>query len=189
MAAPGSWVQEMEGIEDSPEKYIEDLKKAGGDDDLIKVLAENATPAAEWMRDFIGIEFLDSLMFFGGHSVARAVIPLGHSGVEIIEKYSAKANEVGVEVLTEHDVKEILVEDGKVVGVKAETPYGELIVHAKALFTQEAWSRPEMLLNMIEIDDKILSTNSPGATGDGILMAELLVLIQQMWTRFNFINL
>lgn len=27
MAAPGSWVQEMEGIEDSPEKYIEDLKK------------------------------------------------------------------------------------------------------------------------------------------------------------------
>lgn len=177
MAAPGSWVQEMEGIEDSPEKYIEDLKKAGGDDDLIKVLAENATPAAEWMRDFIGIEFLDSLMFFGGHSVARAVIPLGHSGVEIIEKYSAKANEVGVEVLTEHDVKEILVEDGKVVGVKAETPYGELIVHAKAvvLTTGGFGANPEMLFEYDkEIDDKILSTNSPGATGDGILMAEAI---------------
>ncbi|NMD38797.1 MAG: flavocytochrome c [Christensenellaceae bacterium] len=177
MAAPANWIQEKEGIEDSPEKYIEDLKKAGGDDELIKILAENATPAAEWMRDDVGIEFLDSLMFFGGHSVKRSVIPLGHSGVEIIEKYKAKANELGIEVLTEHDVKELLVEDGKVVGVKAATPYGELIVHAKAvvLATGGFGANAEMLYKYDkEIDDKILSTNSPGATGDGILMAEAI---------------
>lgn len=175
-AAPGNSIQEEESIEDSPELFAQDLEVAGGDPELIKVLSENALSGAEWLRDEIGVEFLDSLMFFGGHSVARSVIPQGHSGVEIIESYQETADELGIEVFTEHDVQEILMnDDGSVAGVRAETPDGELIVNAKAVVIASGGfgANDEMLYEYDkEIDDSILSTNSPGSQGDGVLMAE-----------------
>ena len=176
-AAPGNAIQVEEGIEDSPEKFAEDLMVAGGDPELIRVLSENALAGSEWLRDEIKVEFLDTLMFFGGHSVKRSVIPKGHSGVEMITKYSKKAEELGIDVLTEHDVQEILVEDGKVAGVRALTPEGELLVHAKAvvLTTGGFGANDEMTYQYDnEIDDKVLSTNSPGSEGDGIVMAQAL---------------
>lgn len=87
----------------------------------------------------------------------------------------AKAEEEGVEVLTQHDVKEILLDDGKIAGVRAETKDGETIVTAKAVVIASGGfgANAEMTHKYDnEIDDKILSTNSPGATGDGIVMAE-----------------
>ena len=176
-AAPGNDLQKKENIEDSPELFAKDVEKAGGDPVLIKKLADNALDGANWLRYDIKVEFLDSLMFFGGHSVKRSIIPKGHTGGEIISKYQAKAKDVGVEVLTEHDVKEILSEKGKVVGLRAETKTGETVVKAKSVVIASGGfgANPEMTYKYDnEIDDKILSTNSPGATGDGIAMAEKL---------------
>src|SRR5699024_1481181 len=78
-AAPGNWLQEKEGIEDSKEEFAKDVEKAGGDKDLIKVLADNALAGAEWLRDEANVEWTDELMFFGGHSVKRSLIPKGQS--------------------------------------------------------------------------------------------------------------
>lgn len=174
-AAPANEIQQAEGIEDSPELFAQDMEVAGGDPALIRVLSENATPSAEWLRDDIGVEFLDSLMFFGGHSVKRSLIPVGHSGLEIIQKYQAKADELGIEVLTEHDVKELLSEDGKIVGVRVETPTSNLTVKADAVVIASGGfgANKELLYeNDQEIDEHVLSTNSVGSTGDGILMAQ-----------------
>lgn len=176
-AAPGNWLQEKEGIEDSPENFMKDVEVAGGDPELIKVVAENATPTAEWLRDEIGVKWLDSLMFFGGHSVKRSLIPEGHTGNELISKYKIKAEELGIPVLTEHDVKELLAEDGKIVGVKVETPTSILTVKADAVVLASGGfgANDEMLYeNDPEVDEHVLSTNSPGATGDGITMAQAL---------------
>ncbi|MBD3948618.1 flavocytochrome c [Tuanshanicoccus lijuaniae] len=176
-AAPGNWLQAKEGIEDSPENFAKDIEAAGGDPELIKVVAENATETAEWLRDEIGVKWLDSLMFFGGHSVKRSLIPEGHTGNELISKYKVKAEELDIPVLTEHDVKEILTEDGKIVGVKVETPTSILTVKAKAVVLASGGfgANKEMLYdNDPEVDDHVLSTNSPGATGDGITMAQAL---------------
>ena len=176
-AAPGNWLQEKEGIEDSPENFMKDVEVAGGDPELIKVVAENATPTAEWLRDEIGVKWLDSLMFFGGHSVKRSLIPEGHTGNELISKYKTKAEELDIPVLTEHDVKELLAEDGKIVGVKVETPTSILTVKADAVVLASGGfgANDEMLHeNDPEVDEHVLSTNSPGATGDGITMAKAL---------------
>ncbi len=176
-AAPGNETQVKEGIADSPENFAKDIEAAGGDPALIKVLADNALDGSIWLHDTIRVEWLDSLMFFGGHSVKRSLIPKGHSGSEIIKKYSEKAKELGITVLTEHDVKEILSENGKATGVKAVTPQGETIVKAKAVIitTGGFGANDEMTYKYDnEIDSKILSTNSPGAQGDGIVMAEKL---------------
>ena len=176
-AAPANELQEKEGIEDSKELFAKDVEEAGGNPELIKVLADKATEDAYWLRDDIGVKWLDSLMFFGGHSVKRSLIPAAHTGNELIKNYLKKAEELGIEVLTETDVKEILSKDGKVCGIKAETKDGELVVNAKSVVVASGGfgANADMCYEFDkEIDEHVLSTNSPGATGDGILMAEKL---------------
>ena len=176
-AAPENDLQKEDGIEDSKELFADDVKEAGGDPELIDVLAEHATEDAYWLRDDIGVEWLDSLMFFGGHSVKRSLIPAAHSGNELIKNYLKKCEELGIEVITEADVKEILTEDNKITGVRAETADGELTVNAKSvvLATGGFGANEEMTYeNDHEVDEYVKSTNSPGATGDGIVMAEAL---------------
>ena len=176
-AAPANYIQKEEGIEDSKELFAKDVEEAGGNPELIKVLADKATEDAYWLRDDIGVEWLDSLMFFGGHSVKRSLIPAAHTGNELIKNYLKKAEELGIEVLTETDVKEILSKDGKVCGIKAETKDGELVVNAKSVVVASGGfgANADMCYEFDkEIDEHVLSTNSPGATGDGILMAEKL---------------
>lgn len=177
MAAPENDLQEKEGIEDSKELFAEDVKEAGGNPELIDVLADHATEDAYWLRDDIGVKWLDNLMFFGGHSVKRSLIPEAHSGNELIKNYLKKCEELGIEVITDADVKEILSEDNKVVGVRAETKDENLTVNAKSvvLATGGFGANEEMTYeNDKEIDEHVKSTNSPGATGDGIIMAEEL---------------
>lgn len=176
-AAPANYIQKEEGIEDSKELFAKDVEEAGGNPELIKVLADKATEDAYWLRDDIGVKWLDSLMFFGGHSVKRSLIPAAHTGNELIKNYLKKAEELGIEVLTETDVKEILSKDGKVCGIKAETKDGELVVNAKSVVVASGGfgANADMCYEFDkEIDEHVLSTNSPGATGDGILMAEKL---------------
>lgn len=176
-AAPANDIQKEEGIEDSKELFAKDVEEAGGNPELIKVLADKATEDAYWLRDDIGVKWLDSLMFFGGHSVKRSLIPAAHTGNELIKNYLKKAEDLGIEVLTETDVKEILSKDGKVCGIKAETKDGELVVNAKSVVVASGGfgANADMCYEFDkEIDEHVLSTNSPGATGDGILMAEKL---------------
>ena len=177
MSAPGNELQEKEGIEDSKELFAEDVKEAGGDPELIDVLAEHATEDAYWLRDDIGVKWLDNLMFFGGHSVKRSLIPEAHSGNELIKNYLKKCEELGIEVVTEADVKELLSKDDKIAGVRAETPDGDLTINAKSVVLASGGfgANEEMTYeNDKEIDEHVKSTNSPGATGDGIIMAEEL---------------
>ena len=176
-AAPANELQEKEGIEDSKELFAEDVEKAGGKKELIEVLADKATEDAYWLRDDIGVEWLDSLMFFGGHSVKRSLIPKNHTGNELISKYKTKAEELGIDVLTNTDVKEILTKDGKVTGVRAESEDKDLTINAKSVVLASGGfgANAEMCYeNDKEVDEHVLSTNSPGATGDGIVMAEAL---------------
>ncbi|PIE05231.1 MAG: flavocytochrome c [Spirochaetales bacterium] len=176
-AAPGNWIQKKEGIEDSPEIFVNDLTVAGGKQELIRTLADNALDGAIWLRDDVGVVWEDELMFFGGHSVKRSLIPLGASGKEIITKLKAKAKELGITVYTDARVTKLLTEGNAVVGVEAQGSEKNYVVKGKAvvLTTGGFGSNIEMRKKANpEIDEKILSTNSSGSTGDGIILAQEL---------------
>lgn len=181
MAAPGNWIQEKEGIEDHVEQFYQDIYTGGdkeNDPALIRVLAENALPAAEWLRDDINVTFEDYMLFFGGHSVKRSLVPLNASGVELIDKLTAKAKSLGVEIHTSTPAVELIQKDGTVRAVKAKYDEKEIIYSANRgviLATGGFGSNMEMrVANNPNMDEKILSTNSVGSTGDGILMAKNL---------------
>lgn len=179
-AAPNNWIQEEdEEIEDSVELFAKDIME-GGDNiankELVDVVAKNALDGAEWLRDEIGVEFEDELMFFGGHSVMRSLIPKGASGYEIIKKQKEKAEELDIPILTNTEATELITDDdGKITGVKAESKDKNYTFNTSkgvVLTTGGFGSNLEMRKEYNpDIDEDILSTNSVGSTGDGINMA------------------
>ena len=179
-AAPNNWIQEKEGIKDSVEQFTQDMIKGGdakNNPELVKVVAENALDGAKWLRDEVGVRWEDNLMFFGGHSVKRSLVPVGASGKEMINKQLAKVKSLKIPVLYETPATELITDEkGKVVGVKAESEdkkYTFKTNKAVVLTTGGFGSNLEMRMKYNpEIDEKVLSTNTVGSTGDGIIMAE-----------------
>jgi flavocytochrome c len=182
-AAPANWLQKEKNIEDSPEALEADMLKGGdneADPALVKVLAEQATAGAEWLRDDVKVEWTDELMHFGGHTVTRSLVPLGASGVEPMSKLLAKAKELGVTIIYDTTAKKLLVDDkGVVVGVEGENSRGNgdtYTLHANkgvVLATGGFGSNIEMRKKYNpEMDEKYNSTDSVADTGDGIVMAE-----------------
>ncbi|SDP66963.1 flavocytochrome c [Clostridium gasigenes] len=182
MNAPETWVQKNVGIEnDSAETFYNDTLKGGdnkGLPEMVKILADNAKSAAEWLRDEVNVKFIDDKLFqFGGHSVKRALIPEGHTGAEMISKLKIKADEKEIPVKTETEVKELIVENGKVTGVKAKNLAGQDLTFKATkgviVATGGFGSNVEMRKKYnAELDEKYMSTDTPGTTGDGIVMAE-----------------
>ena len=181
MAAPGSWMQEKEGIADDVETFYNDVLKGGdneGDPALIHVLAENALNGALWLRDDIHVTFEDYMLFFGGHSIKRSLVPLNASGVELIQKLNAKAESLGITIHKGTRATKLEMTDGKVNTVKADYNGQEITYTANkgvVLATGGFGSNIEMRKQYNpQMDEKILSTNSVGSTGDGIVMAQEL---------------
>lgn len=179
MAVANNWLQEKEGIKDSNEEFKQDILDGGNniaDEELVTVLTENALSAAEWLRDEVGVEFEDELMHFGGHNIKRSLIPKDATGISIIEPQKAKAEEMGIPILLETEATELIEKDGKIVGVKAESKdksYTFNTNKAVILTTGGFGSNLDMRVKYNPaVDEKILSTNTVGSTGDGIIMAE-----------------
>lgn len=176
-AAPLNWVQKDKGIEDSNDLFYEDVLKAGGNPELIRVLADEALNGAVWLRDEIGVVWEDRQMFFGGHSVERSLVPEGASGKEIITKLLKKAEALEIPIYYDTPAKELMMESGKVSGVKAEGKKTNYTLKAKnvILTTGGFGSNVDMRVEYNpEIDGSILSTNTTGSTGDGIVMAQMV---------------
>ena len=177
-----NWVQPKLGInDDSPELHAEDTFKGGdgkGDMKVINVMTHQALDAAKWCRDYLGVRFEDdNLFFFGGHSRKRALIPVGHTGTEFIAKFQAKADELGIPVITNMKAEELIKDkDGRVVGVKATMDGSEYTFNAKGgvvLATGGFGANPEMVKKYNpKIDERFKTTDAPGSTGEALYMAE-----------------
>ena len=182
MNAAKNWVQPKLGInDDSPELHAEDTYKGGdmkGDMNVIKVMTHNALDAAKWCRDYLGVRFEDdNLFFFGGHSRKRALIPVGHTGTEFITKLQAKADELGIPVITNMKAEELIKDkSGRVVGVKATMNGASYTFTAKGgvvLATGGFGANPEMVKKYNpKIDERFKTTDAPGTTGEALYMAE-----------------
>lgn len=185
MNAPNNWVQQKLGItDDTADLFYEDTLKGGdnlGTPEMVRILADHALESAEWLRDEVKVEFLpDHLFQFGGHSRKRALIPLGHTGAELITKLKTKTEERGVTIKTSMKADALITNDeGRVTGVEATDASGnKIIFHANmgvVMASGGFGSNIEMRKKYNpEMDEKYMSTDTPGTTGDGIVMAEAL---------------
>jgi urocanate reductase len=181
MNAARNWIQPRLGIlDDSAERHADDTFKGGdakGDPAVIKTLAQGALPAAKWARDYIGVRYEpDNLFFFGGHSRKRALIPVGQTGTEYITKFSAKAAELGIPVITDMKAEELIKTDGRVSGVKCTMKGKVYTFNAKGgvvLATGGFGANAAMVKKYApDLDERFKTTDAPGPTGEALYMAE-----------------
>lgn len=182
MAVPGNWIQVTQGVKDSPEGLVTDMLVGGdnkGDPELVTIIANGALDSANWLTYEGGISWKHDLMQFGGHSIKRSIIPITHSGSEMTTKLTNRANEIENLVLIGDMKAEELIREknGAVTGVKVlDQQTGEektIACNAVVLTTGGFGSNIEMRMKYNpEMDEKILSTDSVAAQGDGIVMAE-----------------
>lgn len=179
-AAPMNWIQEEDNLEDRSDLFFEDVMKGGdneSDPALVQVLADKALEGAYWLKDEVGMIFEDYMLFFGGHSVMRSLVPKNATGYEMISKLTAKLEATGSPLHLNTEATELLEdENGRIVGVKATYHDETITYHARngvILASGGFGYNKEMRTKYNpEMNENYLSTNSVGSTGDGILMAE-----------------
>lgn len=177
MNAAETNVQLHHHIVDSFGDFYDETLKGGGNlnnQALLKFFTEHSALAIDWLADH-GIE-LDDLTITGGMSVMRthrpsSMAPIGGFLVTELLKQVAAAK---LSLFTDIKVDQLVQTDGKITGVKATTANGAVTINAGAvLLATGGFGANKALLGKYRDDLKnYQTTNQPGATGDGILLAE-----------------
>ena len=152
--------------------------KGKNNPELVKTLAENSAAAIEWLAS-IGAE-VKNVGAFGGASVKRIHRPVNADGkvtavgayiVPILEKNLQDRN---VQFLFDTTANEIIMKDGKAVGIKATGKDGNKVtINAKSVViaTGGFGANAEMVEKYKPELKGFATTNAEGAQGQGIDMA------------------
>ncbi|HCQ89923.1 MULTISPECIES: flavocytochrome c [unclassified Clostridium] len=177
--AAGTKAQEKTGIEDSAELFFKDTMKGGynkNNEELVKVLTEEAKDTVEWLES-LGADLSD-VGAAGGASVRRIHRPTGGSAVgpNIISTLKKVSEDKKIDIRTMNEAVEIVKDkEGKISAVKATNKEGkEYTINTKSvILTAGGFSaNKEMVVeNKAELEG-FDTTNHPGATGDGIVLAK-----------------
>ena len=152
--------------------------KGKNNPELVKTLAENSAAAIEWLAS-IGAD-VKNVGAFGGASVKRIHRPVNADGkvtavgayiVPILEKNLQDRN---VQFLFDTTANEIIMKDGKAVGIKATGKDGNKVtINAKSVViaTGGFGANAEMVEKYKPELKGFATTNAEGAQGQGIDMA------------------
>ncbi|MEG0477639.1 MAG: FAD-binding protein, partial [Raoultibacter sp.] len=184
MAAPNCWIQNNLGLQDSPEQLAADMLKGGdnkGDPELVNVIAHGVLDATQWLTYEGGVSWENNLLFFGGHSVRRSMIPTGHIGNAMTTALTARCKKIANITLVDYMKATELVKDasGAITGVKAQStisgdPY-TFKAKAVVLTTGGFGANVDMRTkNNPEMGKAIGSTDCVGAMGEGLDMASAI---------------
>lgn len=176
MNAAETHYQEEQDIEDSVEQFVEDTMVGGkelNNIDLVRKMAELSSDAIDWL-DSIGAP-LPKVSFSGGATNARIHSPEDGSGVGeyLVNAFSTQLEKAEIPVYLQTKATELIMEDGAVCGVKAESDTVNYTFKAKAVIiaTGGFGANEEMYCEYRPDLKGTVTTNAPGATGDGIIMA------------------
>lgn len=147
-----------------------------GQYDLVHTLTSRAMESIEWLTEK-GIDFnRDMVDIAVGALWRRAHKPTRPKGVEFVEKLQKHIIAQGGRIITDTRAEDLIVEEGKVVGIKAThsngTKYKLHAKHGVVLASGGFGANTKMLQKYNnywnEIADDIKTTNSPALIGDGI---------------------
>lgn len=182
MNAAETKLQKEEGIPDTVELFVADTMKGGHDKnnkDLVQKMAEESSAAVDWLEE-LGAP-LKQLKFSGGQSEMRTHAPINNEGKSIpvgnylVNKLTAKAKELGVNIIYDAKVEKILMKDGKAAGVEATYSDGEkLTVNAGAVIVASGGfgSNKELIEKYNPNLKGYVSTNAKSIQGDAISFLE-----------------
>ena len=167
---------------DSPQFHALQAFRGGdqvGNLELIETLTKGAEESIGWLES-LGVEFRDEVATVTGALWQRThqfVKPLVTGPIDAyMEHINGKGNDA--EIMLDTAATELIIENDKVVGVKAKQGNNEIIVKANSgvIIATGGFARNSELVKKYDTHwgglDNLGSTNSVSATGDGIIMAE-----------------
>lgn len=178
MNAAETNVQLQHGVIDNVADFYHETYQDGGrlnDKDMLGYFVYHTAPAIDWLADH-GIK-LDDITITGGMSRKRthrpaSMAPIGGFLVKSLLEVVQKEN---IPVFNKVKVNKLLQDDeGKVIGVEANADGLIKIIHAKAVILATGGfgaSKEYMKRFRPDLAD-YKTTNQPGATGDGLKLAE-----------------
>ncbi|MET0987575.1 MAG: FAD-dependent oxidoreductase [Steroidobacteraceae bacterium] len=174
MYAAGTSVQRANGIQDTPDAmfhYVMTLAGWEANPRIMRILCEQSGPALEWLIS-LGVEFPPQYLLCSGVEE----VPRGHPSGGVAQPLINAAGARGVEHALGTRVEQLLVEDGRVVGVKAG---GEELRGGAVIITTGGFGNsPEMIRRLYPTaashGDWTYAVHfaAPYILGDGIKLAE-----------------
>jgi flavocytochrome c len=185
-SAPGTKMQQENGVKDSAEVMLKDMLRAGlylNHPEIAKIVAYGAKDAFEWSESYIGAKYT-KLNFHGGHSVKRTHGTINASGSELVSKQLSKAKELGAKIQLRTKLTRFLSnKEGRIVGIEVRKGYKfpdessgktAFIKARRAVVLSSGGFSYDLKLRQLQdprLTDKFGSTNHPGATGEALLAA------------------
>lgn len=157
-----SKAQKEEGVEITVDDFLEMKEKSSDSNARKKVWAQGAYEVDEWLRG-MGINL--NHPYGGTNHMAEADAYAGEHIQELLEK---KAIELNVDIRTGTKGLDIIMEDGKSVGVKVENREGYYDIKADAVViaTGGFSANKELLAKYAPGAERVETSNQMGATGD-----------------------
>ncbi len=178
----GTKYQRMAGIEDSPEKMIEDLLKQSGPHEvphLVKVLAYESASLVEWLIEDIGIRMqLITDYRHVGHSVPRLHAPASRKGCDLIDDLVKAVKARQIPIAVGNPVADLVADDaGGVIGlvVRGERTAESRIRARKIILCNNGFgANREMLHRFCPEIAEAPYFGAEGSTGEAITWGEKL---------------
>lgn len=178
--------QKAQGIEDSIEKHFQQTYEGGNkvaDQTLVRTLVTKAPTVVDWLES-LGLEWKEKMGSVIGSMWPRthqAVEPLGTGYINTLSKAFEKH---GGKIYLSTKAESLVLDKNRVVGVLAQSKDGKTVefkakkgvVLASGGYAANVAMVKEYLTDGVYTKDKLPAnletTNHPGSTGEGILMAE-----------------
>lgn len=161
------------------EKFM-DYTHWRSDAKLVKKFIDLSSDTIDWLMD-MGVEIAVPSKYFPGSEATWHIIKpqtgkIGLRAVATMIKFmTERALELGVEIRLETPVKELIKDEGEIIGAVATDSEGEMEIFAGAVIiaTGGFGDSPEFIKKHTEFEwgKDIHSYRIPGLTGDGIQMA------------------
>ena len=173
-----------QGYFDTAELFQLDTLIGGGglnDPSLVKKLVESSADAIDWLDSLDPEIVLHNVAQFGGASVKRIHRPVDADGKVlsvgeyVVPLLKQNLDKRGIELLVNTPATDIIMDNGKAVGVLAEGPTGNLVtVNAKSVVIASGGfgANNDMIKELRPELDGFITTNAPGIKGQGIQMAQ-----------------
>ncbi len=188
LSGGGTRRQAERGIEDSPDLHFEDVMRithGAADAAIVRRAVEEAPQTIDWLED-LGFPFdpdTPALAYlhepysrprtYWGPGPALATY-MARTVLETMRPLWDEQVAAGnIDLRLEHRMRELVEQDGRVVGVVADGPNGEQELRAAAvvLSTGGYGSNPALFAELAPGAPRLVSHARPGSTGDGLLAA------------------
>ena len=179
-----AYQENPDGYFDSAELFQLDTLIGGGgmnDPALVKKLVENSESAIAFLDQLDPEIVLHNVAQFGGASVKRIHRPVDAEGktlsvgAYVVPLLQQNLEKRGIELLLNTTATEILMDNGKAVGVIAETADGGKVTvnAASVVIASGGFGANNAMIASIRPElDGFITTNAPGIQGQGIQMAQ-----------------